>query len=90
MTTKHTKHTPARALEAGGRALRRFRIAPWLNAQFPLPEDSDVVALREKMRRQGAGFAASRVLERLKRRGLAQWVVLNDDVWGWVLTGKRS
>lgn len=50
---------------------------------------ADVIWPGHKMRRQGAGFAAARVLERLKHQGLVQWVVLNNDVWGWVLSGKK-
>lgn len=36
-----------------------------------------------KMKQQGAGAAASRILKRLEKQGLARWTS-NGTNWGWV------
>lgn len=60
------------------------------NLGHPLPAHciADEIWLEHNMKSQGAGGAASRVLNRLKREGRAHWGVVGDRPyinWGWML-----
>ena len=65
--------------ECEGRALSR------LSPMRPLPASSiaDAIWLGHSMKAQGAGGAASRILNRLQKKGLAKWVAYRHQ-WGWI------
>lgn len=47
---------------------------------------ADHIWPNHKMRAQGAGGAAARVLARLRKRGLVAWVCRQSGSWGWIKT----
>lgn len=62
------------------RAIRALMLTP-----VPSSYVADHIWPDHRMRAQGAGAAASRVLKRLEKQGLAKWTH-NGRNWGWIMT----
>jgi hypothetical protein len=59
-------------------------------SRHPVPASSIATHIwpGHRMKAQGAGAAASRVLKRLERQGRARWTA-NNHCWGWIRTASH-
>lgn len=63
---------------AKARALGKLTRSP-----IPAATIADAIWPDNKMKAQGAGGAASRILRRMEKEGLVRWAS-NERFWGWV------
>lgn len=66
------------------RAMRALMLTP-----VPASYVADHIWPNHRMKPQGAGAAASRVLKRLEKRGAARWT-MDGDRWGWIVTPNQQ